>query len=72
VEQRCRFDRLDRVIVLDAKLFCQGDRRQLHATDVSVRHFVLRIDGGRERLDRRQVERVQFFEMTFRVLQPSE
>ena len=72
VQQRSGFDRFERLLVGDADFARQSHRGGLHASDVAVRHLVLGIDRGRQRLDGREIHPIEFLDVSLRVLQPAE
>jgi hypothetical protein len=72
VQQRCRLDCFQGLFVFHAKLTGETHRALLDPPDVPVRDFVFGIDGGRQRFDGRQIQRVELFEVSFRVFHPAE
>ena len=72
VQQRRRFDRLERRLVGDAKRASQAERVRLHAAHVAVRHVVFGVDRHRERLDCRQIQTIEMREMLLRILEAAE
>ena len=64
VEQRCRLDGSNLGFVMNAERLSEADSILLDASDVPMRHLVLRIDCLRQRFDRGEVHAVHLAKMT--------
>ncbi len=55
-----------------AKSLGEFDRKFLDAPNVTVRHLVLGVDGHRQRLDRRQIQLIDFSQVLIGVVKAPE
>ena len=72
VQQRRRFDALQRRFVRHAERAREPERIRLHASHVAVRHVVFGVDRHGQRFDRRQIQAIEMRQMLARIVEAPE
>ena len=70
MEQRRGLERLDLALAAQSQATAELDGLRLHATDMAVRHLVLRVDRHRQALDGREVQSIELGEVPIRIFTP--